>query len=93
MNWSGAKARFDRELLNRFGSEHYAMEELVAELGTSFLCSDLGITQEPRKDHAAYIANWLTVLKNDSKAIFTAASQASKAANYLASLEATEAAA
>ncbi|MBK1623097.1 ArdC family protein [Afifella marina] len=93
VHWSGVKARLDRDLSGRFGSKHYAMEELVAELGAAFICSDLGITQEPRKDHAAYIANWLTVLKNDRKAIFTAASQASKAANYLASLEAMEAAA
>jgi Zincin-like metallopeptidase len=47
----------------RFGSEGYAIEELVAELGAAFLCADLDLTLEPREDHAAYIANWLDVLK------------------------------
>ena len=58
----------------RFGSEGYAIEELVAELGAAFLCADLDLTLEPREDHAAYIANWLDVLKADNRAIFTAAS-------------------
>ena len=55
----------------------------VAELGAAFLCGDLGITPEPRSDHACYIKNWLSVLKNDKKAVFTAASKASQAANWL----------
>lgn len=83
IHWSGAKSRLERDLQGRFGSEAYAMEELVAELGAAFLCSDLGITPEPRADHACYIANWLKVLKNDKKAVFTAASKASEAANWL----------
>jgi antirestriction protein ArdC len=53
------------------------------ELGAAFLCSDLGISQTPREDHACYIANWLQVLKSDKKAVFTAASKASEAANWL----------
>jgi antirestriction protein ArdC len=65
------------------------MEELVAELGAAFLCADLRITHEPRPDHAAYISNWLHVLKNDRKAIFTAASRASQAAEYLGNLAAS----
>jgi hypothetical protein len=52
------------------------MEELVAEIGAAFLCADLGITPETRPDHAAYIASWLKVLKDDKRAIFTAASHA-----------------
>jgi antirestriction protein ArdC len=52
VHWSGARSRLERDLQDRFGSESYAMEELVAELGASFLCSDLGITPEPREDHA-----------------------------------------
>jgi hypothetical protein len=56
------------------------MEELVAEIGAAFLCADLGITLETRDDHAAYIASWLQVLKDDKRAIFTAASHAQKAA-------------
>ena len=82
-HWSGAEHRLDRDLKNRFDSEAYAMEELVAELGAAFLCADLGLTQEPRPDHASYLANWLKVLKEDKKAIFTAASQADKASTWL----------
>jgi len=58
--------------------------------GAAFLCADLGITLEPRPDHAAYIDSWLKVLKADKKAIFTAASQAAKATDYLARLQTTE---
>ena len=66
-----------------FGSEGYAIEELVAELGAAFLCADLDLTLEPRKDHAAYIANWLNVPKADNRAIFTAASHAQRAAAFI----------
>ena len=83
VHWSGAKHRLDRDMTGRFGTESYAVEELVAELGAAFLCGDLGLTPEPRADHAQYIANWLKVLKDDKKAVFTAASKASEAANWL----------
>ncbi len=63
------------------------MEELVAELGAAFLSADLDLTPEPREDHAAYIASWLKVLKNDKRAIFTAASHAQRAADYLSGLQ------
>lgn len=82
-HWSGAKHRLDRQFGERFGDDAYAMEELVAELGAAFLCGDLGITAEPRPDHAAYIHNWLRILKGDRKAIFTAASAANKAAEFI----------
>jgi antirestriction protein ArdC len=82
-HWSGAKSRLNRDLTGRFGSDSYAMEELVAELGAAFLCSELTITPEPRTDHASYIASWLKVLKNDKRAVFAAASKASEAANWL----------
>ena len=59
------------------------IEELVAEIGSAFLCADLGITPETREDHAAYIQSWLNVLKRDSRAIFTAASHAQRAVSYL----------
>lgn len=85
-HWSGSKTRLSRDLSGRFGTEAYAMEELVAELGAAFLCSDLGLTPEPRIDHARYIKTWLTVLKSDKKAVFTAASKASEASNWLMSL-------
>jgi antirestriction protein ArdC len=82
-HWTGHKTRLNRDLATRFHKDAYAMEELVAELGAAFLCADLGVTNSPRQDHAAYIANWLQVFKNDTKAVFTAASKASEAAAYL----------
>lgn len=82
-HWTGAAHRLNRNLANRFGSEAYAMEELVAELGAAFLCATLGLTNEPRSDHAAYLTSWLRVLKQDKRAIFTAASQAQKAVDWL----------
>ena len=89
-HWSGAEARCDRTFGKRFGDNAYAMEEMVAELGAAFLCGDLGITAEPRTDHAEYIGHWLRILKADSKAIFTAASAANKAAEFLTRLADTE---
>ncbi len=80
---TGAKARLDRDLSGRFGSEAYAVEELVAELGAAFLCADLGLSPEPRLDHAGYIESWLKVLKADSRAIFTAAGKAQAAVDWL----------
>ena len=62
-------------------------EELVAELSAAFLCAELQITNTHRSDHAQYIANWLTVLKSDTKAIFTAASLATRAVAYLNDLQ------
>jgi antirestriction protein ArdC len=87
-HWTSAENRCNRQLGKRFGDEAYAMEELVAELGAAFLCADLGIADTPRADHAQYLDNWLRVLKADKKAIFTAASKASQAAGFLASLQA-----
>lgn len=83
-HWTAPEHRCNRDLSGRFGTQAYAMEELVAELGAAFLCADLGITVEPRPDHAQYLAHWLTVLKADKRAIFTAASKASQAATFLA---------
>lgn len=83
-HWTKHPARLDRDLeRKRFGDEGYAMEELVAELGAAFLCADLDLTPAPREEHAAYIASWLKVLKNDKRAIFSAAAHAQKAADYL----------
>lgn len=82
-HWTAPTHRCDRDLSGRFGSEAYAMEELVAELGAAFLCAELGITVEPRPDHAQYLAHWLNVLKADKRAIFTAASKAGEAVTFL----------
>lgn len=87
-HWSGAEHRLNRDMTVRFGSEGYAMEELIAELTSAFLCAQLGLGTASRLDHAAYIAVWLRVLKNDKKAIFTAATQADRAARYLMSFSA-----
>lgn len=81
IHWTGAKHRLDRDLNNRFGTKAYAAEELVAELGAAFLCAHLGVQGQLR--HAEYIANWLELLKEDDKAVFTAASKASQAADFL----------
>jgi antirestriction protein ArdC len=89
-HWTGHPSRLDRKFeQKRFGDAGYAMEELVAEIGAAFLCADLEITHESSPDHAAYIASWLQVLRNDKKAVFTAASHAQRAADYLHRLQPT----
>lgn len=87
VHWTGADHRLERDLKNGFGTKDYAREELVAELGAAFLCSSLGLEPEPREDHAAYLASWLKVLKEDKKAIFTAATAAQKAFDFLYALQ------
>ncbi|MBP0614252.1 ArdC family protein [Jiella mangrovi] len=88
-HWTKHKDRLDRDLgRKRWGDAGYAAEELVAELGAAFLCADLKLTPEVREDHAAYIGHWLKVLKQDSRAIFTAAAHAQKAADYLVAFSA-----
>jgi antirestriction protein ArdC len=88
-HWTRHPSRLDRTFgRKRFRDEGYAMEELVAELGAAFLSADLGLTPEPREDHAAYIGHWLNVLKNDKRAIFTAASHAQRAADFIAAFAA-----
>ncbi len=78
---TGHKSRLGRDLANGFGSKDYAREELVAEMGSAFLCASLGIV--PTVRHADYIGAWLEVLREDARAIFRAASMASKAADWL----------
>lgn len=80
-HWTAHESRLNRDLKGRFGSKAYAAEELIAELGAAFLCAHLGINGELR--HAGYIGNWLELLKEDQKAIFTAAAKASQAADFL----------
>jgi antirestriction protein ArdC len=84
---SGAKHRLDRQFGERFADKAYAFEELVAELGAAFLCAHLEVTNTPRPDHAQYIAHWLAVLKDDNRAIFSAASLATRAVDYLMGLQ------
>lgn len=82
-HWTGHPQRLAREFGQRFGDGAGAVEELVAELCAAFVCADLLIGTEPRDDHAAYLAEWLKVLQGDPRAIFTAAAQAQRAADYL----------
>ncbi len=78
---TGHASRLARNLLNPFGSKDYAREELIAEMGSAFLCAALGIV--PTVRHADYLGAWLEVLREDNRAIFRAASAASKAADWL----------
>ena len=86
-HWTGHESRLNRlDKLARFGDKSYAAEELVAELGAAFLTASLGIPNERTLDNAAaYLGHWISLLKTDSKAIFTAASAASAAADLVLS--------
>ncbi len=79
---TGHKSRCNREFGKRFGTEAYAAEELVAELGSCFLQELLNVEMDT-ENHASYLANWLKVLKDDKRAIFTAASKAQQACDYI----------
>lgn len=81
-HWTGHPTRLDRALINKFGDDAYAFEELVAEMGSAFLCADLGVNGQ-LMEHASYIDGWLKILKQNARAIFKAASLASKAHQYL----------
>ena len=80
-HFSGHSARLNRDQSGAFGSKSYGQEELVAELGSAFLCAFLGIT--PTVRHADYLGAWVDILREDSRAIFRAASAASKAADFI----------
>ena len=82
-HWTAKADRCDRQLGKRFGDSAYAAEELIAELGAAFTCAHLGLSTEPREDHAQYIQSWFKVLKADKRAIFTAASKAQQAADWM----------
>lgn len=82
-HFSGVPKRLNRELGKRFGDHAYAMEELVAELGASFLCAELGIGQTLHVDSAAYLNHWIKAMREDNRVIFAAATKASEAATYL----------
>jgi antirestriction protein ArdC len=82
-HWSGHASRLARDLSGRFGSDSYAAEELVAELGAAFVAASLEIETRPRADHAQYLGSWLRVLRADSRALYSAATAAQAAADYL----------
>ena len=82
VHWTGHEKRCARQFGKRFGDEAYAAEELVAEIGSAFICARLGVPLDGLQ-HPSYLASWLKVLKNDKRAIFTAASAAKKATGFL----------
>jgi antirestriction protein ArdC len=87
-HWTKHSSRLQRDFGRRtWGDEGYALEELVAELGSAFLCADLELTPEVQEDHASYIATWLKVLKSDNRVVFRAASYAQSAVGFLHGLQ------
>ena len=80
-HWTGHASRLDRSMKGRFGDSDYAMEELIAELGSAFLAAHCRL--DGQLQHANYIDSWLKVLRDDKKAIFTAAAHAQRASDYL----------
>jgi len=88
VHWTGYPVGRHTWLSEHFSdlTERYAFEELVAELGSAMLCAQLGVSAEPRPDHAAYLANWIQALRNDTTYIMKAAAQAQKAVEFLLEL-------
>jgi antirestriction protein ArdC len=86
-HWTGAPSRLARPMSFDHKSEEYAFEELIAEIGASYLAADWQIEITPREDHAAYLQSWLKALRNNKKMIFRAASAAAKACAYLHGLQ------
>ena len=83
-HWTGHASRLDRLKSKRFGDKNYAFEELVAEIGAVFMSVQFGVSPAPRPDHAQYLNNWIAALKAEPRVIFTAASQAQKAVDFIA---------
>jgi len=81
VHWTAHPSRLDRQLGGRFGDDAYAAEELIAEMGSAFLCAHCRI--DGQLQHAAYVGNWLRVLRNDKRAIFVASAKAQNAADFL----------
>lgn len=90
VHWTGHSSRLARDFSGRFGDDAYAFEELVAELGATFLAAHFGIEQVQDHNHAKYVKGWLRILKGDKKAIRDAASQAQKAVDYILAAEAAQ---
>lgn len=86
-HWTGHESRLNRNLGKKFGDKQYAVEELVAELGAAFMCTGFGISRPEKEQHASYIGSWLKALKDDKHVIVAAASEASKASEFLHKLQ------
>lgn len=82
-HWTGHENRLNRQFGKRFGDDAYAFEELVAELGAAFTVGQLGMAEATIEAHASYLDSWIKVLRTDKQAIFTAASQAAKASDFI----------
>ncbi len=87
-HWTGASHRLNREFGKRYGDQAYAFEELVAEMGAAFLCASVGIPYTTR--HSNYIGDWIQVLKDHKRAIFTAAAKAQAAMDFILKTEFVE---
>ena len=89
-HWTGNKERCERNMSGRFGNQAYAFEELVAELGSMFLCAEfkvLGRDEDHMSNHIAYLDSWIKVLRDDKKAIFKASTLAQQSFDYLQDLQ------
>ena len=83
---SGHPSRLNRstiKTISPFGSHEYSKEELIAEMGSAFLCAHTGISQSTIENSASYISGWLRVLNNDPMMVIQASAQAQKAAHYI----------
>lgn len=85
-HWTGHSTRLDRDLAHPFGSEGYAKEELRAEIASMILGDELGIGHDPGQ-HAAYVENWIKVLRDDPLEVFRAAADAEKIHAWVCQLE------
>lgn len=83
VHWTGHADRLERDLAGRFGSDSYAAEEHVAELGAAMWCAQMGLSAVTRADNAAYLSGWLRILRADARALVTVASRAQAAVDYL----------
>lgn len=87
-HWTKPPARLNRDLGQKTNREEgYAKEELVAEIGACFLGAHLGFEPMPEQHHAAYIQSWMKVLKDNKRFIFSAASHAQRAVEYMCTLQ------
>ncbi|MEJ8851848.1 ArdC family protein [Variovorax rhizosphaerae] len=87
VHWTGNEKRLNRKFGERFGDAAYAFEELVAELGCAFVLGHIRLVDATIEGHAAYLDNWLQVLRNDRTAIFTAARHAGEAYEFILARE------
>jgi antirestriction protein ArdC len=83
VHWTGHRTRLDRDLSGRFGERAYGAEELIAELGAAFWCAQFQLEQATRADHAAYLGDWLAILRQDARALVAASGHAQLAIDYL----------